>query len=181
MSLATYTPAIATTSQERVAVAILAAQWAWVDPTCCPFGVSRAESCLAEIGLGDLRARILADLHAGWTHRHRHMDAGERHIGIDAGLRGIAIARVLWACGGIVSAIRWSSECPAPGKFSRDLWRWYTEACGVRGGRARTLTPARGTVTEYRHGRRLGERVTALCRVAPSRYIAPTSMQYVRP
>jgi len=176
-------PAIATTSQERVAIAILAAQWPWVDPPRCPFGVDRAEACLRAIGLDELRELILGELRARRT--RRHMAAGEpRHMGIDAGMRSLAIARVLWACGGIVSAIRWSHTAPEPGAYSPDLWRWYAESCGVRGGRARTLTPARGTVTEYRHGRRLGERVAALCRVAPPRYIAPIAsitMQYLRP
>ena len=172
---------VAATSQERVVLAILAAQWPWVDPPCCPFGVDRAEACLREIGLEELRALILGELRA--RRPARRVDADEP-MGIDAGLRDIAIARVLWACGGIVSAIRWSHTAPEPGAYSPDLWRWYAESCGVRGGRARTLTPARGTVTEYRHGRRLGERVAALCRVAPPRYIAPIAsitMQYLRP
>ena len=174
---------IAATSQERVVLAILAAQWPWVDIPCGPLGVCRMEACLAEIGLDELRELILGELRARRT--RRHMAAGEpRHMGIDAGMRSLAIARVLWACGGIVAAIRWSPVAPEPGAYSPDLWRWYAEACGVRGGRVRPLTPARGTVTEYRHWRRQGERVAALCRVAPPRYIAPIAsitMQYLRP
>jgi len=179
------TPAIATTSQERVAIAILAAQWPWVDPPRCPFGVDRAEACLREIGLEELRALILGELRA--RRPARRVDADEP-MGIDAGLRDIAIARVLWACGGIVSAIRWSHTAPEPGAYSPDLWRWYAEACCAGSApwyaRARARAPARGTVTEYRHWRRLGERVAALCRVAPPRYIAPIAsitMQYLRP
>ena len=178
---------VAATSQERVVLAILAAQWPWVDPPCCPFGVDRAEACLRAIGLDELRELILGELRARRT--RRHMAAGEpRHMGIDAGMRSLAIARVLWACGGIVSAIRWSHTALEPGAYSLDLWRWYAEACCAGSApwyaRARARAPARGTVTEYRHWRRQGERVAALCRVAPPRYIAPIAsitMQYLRP